>query len=310
SEVLSFGALDARFARKRRSYFRPSLDLNGDGECDTYIIEPMPDPEDSSKITIKIGGTDRVVEGVFNLGNGGLFPGYFPTDFSLLLDFYTDNSNITKYDFRWHQEFNDWVLYKASNWVEPYRERDLNNATNHHPSKNIFPTNFEVRRVECCVKFSDFNSPEVTIEYVEYGTQAQQIGLDFDKIKRALPEGENGSLFKAINVQGQYISRNIPIDLIHELSLILNTANAGSINDFAYYLYKSNQSTLAIMLLEKILIQFPDRMVAILNLADSYWALGIKKDACPLYAKYQRKMIINKRRDRIPAYVEQRIACP
>ncbi|MEB0120378.1 TerB family tellurite resistance protein, partial [Pseudomonas sp. CCI1.2] len=25
SEVLSFGALDARFARKRRSYFRPSL---------------------------------------------------------------------------------------------------------------------------------------------------------------------------------------------------------------------------------------------------------------------------------------------
>lgn len=58
----------------------------------------------------------------FSLGNGGLFPGYISGDFSLLLDFYTRNTDLKKYDFRWEPRFKDWVVYRVSIWVEPSRD--------------------------------------------------------------------------------------------------------------------------------------------------------------------------------------------
>ncbi len=96
-------------------------DLNGDGVCDPYTITRTEDGA-SSNITIKIGSTDKTVSGEFDLGDGGLSVGYFPAEFSLLLDFHTRDTDLTKYVFKWSPAHKDWVLYKKATWIEPSRD--------------------------------------------------------------------------------------------------------------------------------------------------------------------------------------------
>lgn len=61
----------------------------------------------------------------------------------------------------------------------------------------------------------------------------------------------------------------------YELSTIIanneiNTQTINQYNDIAYYLQQANANDEAIFLLEKILVKFPKRTVAYLNLADAY----------------------------------------
>lgn len=56
-------------------------DLNGDGICDPYGVRPLEDDGTISRIIIDIGGGNKSVSGVFELGDGGLSVGYLLVSF-------------------------------------------------------------------------------------------------------------------------------------------------------------------------------------------------------------------------------------
>ena len=79
------------------------------------------------------------------------------------------------------------------------------------------------------------------------------------------------------------------------------------LNDFAYKLENINPSV-GINILQKILQKFPNRVVAYLNLADSYWVIGNQDLAKENYKKYVELMKSqNKDLKKIPKEVLERI---
>jgi hypothetical protein len=284
------------------------VDLNADGICDSYSVSLPVDDLDFSNITISIGGTDEKRTGSFELGNGGLSNGYIPGDFSLLIDYQIHNTLITKYDFRWNLSVKDWVLYKMSQWEEPYRDEKYSIGGEEIPSEAKFPRQFDVRRIDCCVKFSQFSGNGPIVKNVAENKKIMEMHNDFNYIFKKLPEGEKSSLFFKADAAGERIS--IPKDLIYEIALIIGDDNVVAVNDYAYYLYRNKEPILAAMLLKVINQKYPKRVVAVLNLADAYWDIGMKKDACLLYKDYANKMNEQGKSSRIPASVKSKLDCP
>lgn len=284
-------------------------DLNGDGICDPYSIVYPVGGGDLSKITINIGGMDKSVVGEFELGDGGLVAGYIPNGFSLFIDFYSRNINLTKFDFRWNAALKDWVLFKKSTWVEPNRDESYSLNGEPIPDEAKFPQQFEVQRVECCIEFSQFSAREPIAKAMSDNARLLEIRSDFKYIEEGLSEGEKGRLFYSKDGSGSVVKKNVPVELVYEMTLILGADNVRSMNDYAYYLYQNKNYVPAAMLLKEIHKQFPDRVVAILNLADVYWELGMKSSACPLYVSYLEKMASMGKFSRIPASAKSRASC-
>jgi hypothetical protein len=284
-------------------------DLNGDGVCDSYSVSPLEDDGTVSRITIDIGGSDKSVSGDFELGDGGLSVGYLPGEFSLLLDFYTRNTDLTQYSFRWSSAQKDWVLYKKSTWVEPSRDEKYTLGGEKVPIEALFPQQFDVQRIACCTLFSQFSENGPNFSSLNDEAQLAEVRKDFKYILGKLPQGEKGELFYGVDDGGDKVRRSIPQELVHELTLIVSDDNVGPLNDYAYYLYRNKNSVLAALLLKEIHKKFPERVVAILNLADAYWDIGMKSDACPLYKEYIAKMKKNGKGGRIPQSAKSRENC-
>lgn len=284
-------------------------DLNGDGICDPYSVATPEVDSTTSQITINIGGGDKAVSGNFELGDGGLSPGYMSGDFSLLLDFYTRNVNLIKYDFRWDSQRQDWMLYKKATWVEPSRDEKYSLGGEKTPSEALFPQQFDVQRVACCTFFSQFSENGTTVKTLSAEDRVVAIKKDFEYVVDKLPQGEKGELFYTVDEAGGKIRRNIPKDFVYEMTLIVSDGNVGALNDYAYYLYRNQNNILAALLLKEIHKKYPDRVVATLNLADAYWDLGMKNDACPLYKDYVNKMTAMGKSTRIPAPAKSRVNC-
>jgi len=284
-------------------------DLNGDGVCDSYSVSPLEDDGTVSRITIDIGGSDKSVSGDFELGDGGLSVGYLPGEFSLLLDFYTRNTDLTQYSFRWSSAQKDWVLYKKSTWVEPSRDEKYTLGGEKVPIEALFPQQFDVQRITCCTLFSQFSENGPNFSSLNDEAQLAEVRKDFKYILGKLPQGEKGELFYGVDDGGNKVRRSIPQELVHELTLIVSDDNVGPLNDYAYYLYRNKNSVLAALLLKEIHKKFPQRVVAILNLADAYWDIGMKSDACPLYKEYIAKMTKNGKGGRIPQSAKSRENC-
>ncbi len=86
----------------------------------------------------------------------------------------------------------------------------------------------------------------------------------------------------------------------------ITNQNLTKLNDFAYKLESINPS-ISINILQKILKKFPTRVVAYLNLADSYWAIGNEDLAKENYKKYVELMKFQKKDLRkIPKQVWER----
>jgi tetratricopeptide (TPR) repeat protein len=66
----------------------------------------------------------------------------------------------------------------------------------------------------------------------------------------------------------------------------INEKNVKEYNDIAYYLSEKNNNNESIFLLNKIINQFPNHIVAYLNLGDSYWSIGNSEEAKKVYQKY------------------------
>lgn len=79
-------------------------------------------------------------------------------------------------------------------------------------------------------------------------------------------------------------------------------------NNQAYYLEENNIHNESIFLLNQIIFQYPDRITAYLNVADSYWGLGNQEEAKKNYEKYI-SMMKSQHKDlkRIPQRVYDRI---
>jgi hypothetical protein len=284
-----------------------SYDLNGDGKCDAYEIS-YPNDDDQSILSIKIGGGSAISKGTFDFGDGGLSPGYFPTDFELLLDFHTRDADLRAYTFRWNDEIQDWVLDRIAEWKEPSRDEIYTLEKHTVPEDKVLPQDFSVSRIECCTRLSGF-SATTPIKKLSDEDAQQHILRDFAQIKKSLPLGASSSLFYLRNGQGDSLPRNIPIDFVYELTKIVGPQSVGDINDYAFFMYKNKMFILADMLLESVHAQFPDRVVAILNLADVKWALGFNKEACRLYTNYLDKMTQAGKISKVPSYVAGRTSC-
>ncbi len=102
----------------------------------------------------------------------------------------------------------------------------------------------------------------------------------------------------------------LDIDNIEELlaNNPIDKQNNNNYNNIAYTLSINGNQTGAIHLLHKILQKFPDRVVAYLNLADSYWTIGNEDLAKENYKKYVELMKSqNKDLKKIPKEVWERI---
>lgn len=99
---------------------------------------------------------------------------------------------------------------------------------------------------------------------------------------------------------------SIPSYGVSELVSYITAGNVGDINDLAFYLSENGRAYDAIPILQEIAKEFPDRIVAKLNLADAYWDNGFKEQASPFYKEYFDKMIARGLKSRVPSRVIER----
>ena len=86
----------------------------------------------------------------------------------------------------------------------------------------------------------------------------------------------------------------------------ITNQNLTKLNDFAYNLESINPNV-SIDILQKIILKYPERIVAYLNLADSYWAIGNQELAKENYIKYISLMKSQKKDiNKIPKQVWER----
>lgn len=83
--------------------------------------------------------------------------------------------------------------------------------------------------------------------------------------------------------------------------------NPGWSNDLGFLFEQSGYSREAATLLEEVVEKHPGRVVAYLNLADSYWALGNIRGAVSMYRKYIELMSEQKKVSSIPERVFERV---
>ncbi len=87
-----------------------------------------------------------------------------------------------------------------------------------------------------------------------------------------------------------YLLENIPVE----------KANLSKYNDIAYYLEQAKLYNASILVLEKIVKNFPERTVAYINLGDAYKGLENMEKAKENYGKYIELMKMDSKEDKIP----------
>jgi len=103
----------------------------------------------------------------------------------------------------------------------------------------------------------------------------------------------------------QYI-QTIPFYEPLEISEHLTKENVESANNLAFYLSQNRRSYDALQLLQAIVRNFPDRVVAKLNLADAFWANDTLEPAKEMYASYVAQMKSLGKANLIPSWATDR----
>lgn len=284
-----------------------NYDFNSDGECDSINIERLTSPEGYSLIEISVANKNKV-SGIFNIGAASIAPGYIPGEIIIPLEFYsTHTPQQSNYTFKWNKEINNFVLTKVSNWSEPYRDEAYSLSDEKIPKKDIFPTDFDVRRIPCCTLLSDFKGQSVNYETISKEQLKKSIDADIKYLNGEISNGVNSSLFYTSMPSTEFNKKAIPPEFIYELSTSVDQANLETLNNYAYYMQKTGNSNLAAVLLHKIVEKFPERAVAKLNLADSYWDIDLKEDACTQYRNHIKDMNSLKKNSLIPSTTRSRL---
>lgn len=174
----------------------------------------------------------------------------------------------------------DKVIYTYDNYLDPDRKKDICSIKENIRLIDIYNNNlsiasmpdFSIREDKCNITY-DLNN--VTLNNITI------------RIKNDNKDGFSMvSRYKAILKQ-------IPI----------SNKTLTQYNDIAYYLQQANANEEAIFLLEKIIEKYPNRIVAYLNLADSYIGINNKEEAKQNYEKYVNLMKQNNKDEKIPKRV-------
>lgn len=157
--------------------------------------------------------------------------------------------------------------------------------------------------------FSDFGVKEPDYNLLNKSETDLAIEDDLQEIRKYVSSGNYEALFYVELPPNEDRRKSIPPDLIFELSNVVARSDVVSINDYAFYMQKTGSDVLAVMLLEVIYREIPERTVTKLNLADGYWSLGYKAKACRIYGEYVREMNVAGKRNKIPKRAITRTDC-
>jgi hypothetical protein len=194
----------------------------------------------------------------------------------------SQGGQIYRYVYEWKKNYSNWCLV-----------REITGEKADVTSGIVAPTEQVARVVGC---------PTIGMEgpyRYESDSQAK------NEINAELVE------FRAAKIDQSEIKRYLeyfPSYNVSELISYINSSNVQDINDLAFFLSENGRSYDAIPVLEKIVKNFPARIVAKLNLADAYWDNGFKDLAIPFYAEYSSKMKSSGFEAKIPERVRNRIA--
>lgn len=120
-------------------------------------------------------------------------------------------------------------------------------------------------------------------------------------IKHSMQEHCSGSW----NERSEWVSGGVKIFPLHNFKIEKHEVE--ELNNRAYYLEQLGKYEEAISILEKIVEQFPDRMVAYINLGDAYWGNHEKEKAKNTYQIYTKMMRERGKDAKIPMRVWERI---
>ena len=148
--------------------------------------------------------------------------------------------------------------------------------------------------------FAESHSKTLIFQNGKYVQTKRENGENSNK-KLTFDEVEKGAK------NAKHYSRYELAELIYEpLYTVGKFKKVTQLNDIAYYMQKSGDNLEAVMLLEVLLKEFPERTVAYYNLADAYWELGRKKEAKRMYATYVQQMKAKGKEKKIPKVVLER----
>lgn len=113
----------------------------------------------------------------------------------------------------------------------------------------------------------------------------------------ALKEASRGNNERAVRYMEPYMNE----------ALKRNIYGMAVYNDYGYFLQQAGRVKESLVFLNQVIAKNPARIVAYLNVADSYWLAGDKRQAKTNYARYKYLMLHKGQTARIPARVSQRL---
>lgn len=242
---------------------------------------------DHDKLKIRYRATDGVVH-LYNVDKfdscSSMAVYKVPSAYSIAIDgsCSSQGGQIFTKIYQWDSSFGNWCLRREVTGEKPY----LNSGE--VASKEY------VSRVEGCFAPGDLRPPRYTPS-----TQSRKAVISQLRYFRTIIKDE-----AAIK---EFI-RLFPFYSVAELVPYIDVNTVQEVNDIAFYLSKYDRSYEAIPLLERIVREFPERIVAKLNLADAYWTNGFESKAIPLYVAYEAKMNPLGLTKNIPSRVKNRQA--
>lgn len=194
----------------------------------------------------------------------------------------SQGGQIYRYVYEWKDSHSTWCLVRVITG-----ERAA-------ISSGIIAPSEQVSRVKDCFPIGSTGP----YKYESTAEVAQEISAELADFRVATRDGP---------ALKRYLS-SVPSYSISELAIYVNHSNEQDINDLAFYLSRNGRSYEAIRLLEEIVTRSPNRAVAKLNLADSYWDNSLKGWASAQYKAYQNEMLARGLGQKIPERVGKRIA--
>lgn len=255
-------------------------DFNADGRMDAVEVRNAKFDDNglllSKTISVDLGGIRKIVyEDVPTAtGNISVYAG-LPSD--LIID-YSNRSSRDSAE----------LVYDIYTWSMPRRSLCLKASVTGVPPNQlrgeIIPSEVEVERFSGCNHPGDAVSPKALSK-----TEATA------SISREMEKASG--------------NRPIPEYYAFELASIITKENVTAINNVAYSQEQRGFLIPALIILESVHRKFPGRLVATINLADTYWKLSKKSEACRLYRLYNT-MLKSRKQGRAPERVRVRSACP
>jgi tetratricopeptide (TPR) repeat protein len=155
------------------------------------------------------------------------------------------------------------------------------------------------------VTFCDFKVYETDERGLNYYCDLSYLGIKMVSFS----EADNNFYQLCSKDKSEIVSYFTMEKIIKSLDIVpLSTKSLDCYNNIAYYLEQSGHYDESIYLLEKIVNNYPDRIVAYLNIGDSYWDKKQIDNAKKNYQKYIHLMELQKKdMKRIPQRVYDRI---